>query len=71
MYYKIIENGYISVIGIGSGGTQITVDEYNDIMDTINHAPTPPEGYGLRLRADLTWEIYKLPEEININEEDI
>lgn len=71
MHYKIVKNGYIHAIGIGSGGTQITAEEYNTIMDTINHAPTPAEGYGIRLCSDLAWEIYKLPEEINNNEEDI
>lgn len=61
-YYKYISDGYILGVGTGSGGTEITEEEYNAILTTIRNRPTPPEGKGLRLKADLTWEVYDLPE---------
>lgn len=48
-------------IGTGSGGAEITEDEYNEILSVIRSRPTPPEGYGYRLKTDLTWEQYELP----------
>lgn len=59
--YKTIIDGYIAYIGT-SGGTEITEEEYSTILTTIRNRPTPPEGKGLRLKADLTWEEYDLPE---------
>ena len=61
-YYKTIIDGYIMTVGIGDIGTEITEEEYNTILATIRNRPTPPEGKGLRLKADLTWEVYDLPE---------
>lgn len=52
-----IYSGNISPIG----GTEITETEYNDILTTIRNIPTAPDGYGYRLREDLTWELYELP----------
>ena len=61
MFYKIITNGYITVIGTGNGGTEITEEEYNSLLDHIRNCPEAPEGYGYRLKEDLTWELYELP----------
>lgn len=61
MFYKIITNGYITVIGTGNGGTEITEEEYNSLLDHICNRPEAPEGYGYRLKEDLTWELYELP----------
>ena len=61
-YYKTIIDGYIMTVGIGDIGTEITEEEYNTILATIQSRPTPPEGKGLRLKANLTWEEYDLPE---------
>lgn len=60
-HYKEIENGYISRIGIGFDGIEITAEEYERIKKAISASPTPPEGYDYRLRDDLTWEEYELP----------
>jgi hypothetical protein len=72
MFYKIITNGYITVIGTGNGGTEITEEEYNSLLEHIRSCPEAPEGYGYRLKEDLTWEIYELPivpeEEISSDE---
>lgn len=61
MYYKIITNGYITVIGTGNGGIEITEEEYSFLLDHIRNCPKAPEGYGYRLKEDLTWELYELP----------
>ena len=72
MFYKIITNGYITVIGTGNGGTEITEEEYNSLLDHIRNCPEAPSGYGYRLKEDLTWELYELPvvpdEEISSDE---
>lgn len=61
MYYKIIANEYITVIGTGNGGIEITEEEYNSLLAHIKECPEAPEGYGYRLKEDLTWELYELP----------
>ena len=59
-YYKLIENDYISAIGIGPGGEEITEEEYNSILSLIQSRPQA-DGKGYRLKTDLTWEEYDLP----------
>lgn len=58
--YKTIESGYIVSIGTGSGGAEITEQEYAKILAAIRNKPTTPEGYDYRLKTDLTWEEYAL-----------
>lgn len=60
-YYKRVENDYITVVGTGHGGTEITVDEYSTILKTIQDRPTPPDGKDYRLTESLEWEEYDLP----------
>lgn len=60
-YYKIVQDGYIMIVGTGAGGTEITAEEYASIMAIIVAKPTPPEGYGYKLTTALTWEQYELP----------
>lgn len=60
-YYKTIESGYIISIGTGSGGEEITEQEYAEILATIRNKPTARDGYDYRLKTDLTWEEYALP----------
>jgi hypothetical protein len=60
-YYKLIEDGYILLIGRGSGGIEITKKEYELLLSHINSKPEAEEGYGYRLKEDLTWELYELP----------
>lgn len=55
-YYKNINNGYILAIGTGGGGTEITEDEYGEIMTVIRNKPQRTETTDYRLRTDLTWE---------------
>lgn len=60
-YYKFINGVYLVSIGTGSGGEEITEEEYNAIMQTIQDRPTPPEGKGYRLTTAMEWEEYDLP----------
>lgn len=59
-YYKVINDGYILLIGKGNGGDEITEQEYNEIMSAIQNMPTPTEDTGYRLKEDLTWEAYTI-----------
>lgn len=61
-HYKNIKDGYILAIGTGSGNVEITVEEYNEITGIIRTRPEPPQGYDYRLKTDLTWEQYALPD---------
>lgn len=54
------KQNHIIAVGTGSGGTEITEAEYNEIMAIIQNHPTAA-GKGYRLKADLTWEEYDLP----------
>ena len=60
-YFKNIENGYIGAIGTGSGGEEITQEEYENILSVIRNRPTPEAGYDYRLKTDITWEPVELP----------
>lgn len=58
-YYKVIDNGYIVMVGTGNGGTETTGSEYNSIMCAVANRPTETETIGYRLRGDLSWESYE------------
>lgn len=64
-FYKIVENGIIEQVGWIRGrkptGTVISEDEYKELSSIMKSMPTVPDGYGYRLKADLTWELYELP----------
>ena len=60
-YYKILQDGYIISVGKGAGGEDLTESEYTQILDNIRNKPTAPDGYGYRLKSDLTWERLELP----------
>ena len=72
-YYKIIQSGYLAVIGTGNGGTEITNEEYENILTVINEKPIVESGYDYRLKEDLTWETYELPivEETDISSDEL
>ena len=72
-YYKIVESGYLVVIGTGNGGAEITKEEYENILTVINEKPIAESGYDYRLKEDLTWETYELPivEETDISSDEL
>lgn len=62
-YFKsTTDDGIILTIGKGElpTGEEITRSEYEEIMSAIQSCPHR-EGYGYRLKTDLTWEEYELP----------
>ena len=62
-YYKFINGVYLVSIGTGSGGEEITQEEYENILSIIRNRPTPEAGYTYKLRTDLTWELVEAPVE--------
>lgn len=72
-YYKTIESGYITGIGTGGGGEEITESEYDAIMSAIQSKPPRTETTDFHLKEDLTWEEYERidpdpPEELTAEE---
>jgi len=62
MFAKVIEDGFVTAIGIGIVGAEITEPEYHTIMRKIQSKPSDPDGYTYKLRADtLEWELVELP----------
>ena len=57
----IIEDGYIIAIGKYVAGEDITDEYAAQIMQALSTAPAPEDGYGYRLKEDLTWEQYIIP----------
>ena len=57
MFYKQVADGFIIAVGTG-GGTEITEEEYNTILDLIHNKPPRTDTVDYRLREDLTWEEY-------------
>ena len=60
-YYKMIIDGYLVAVGSGSGGTEITAEEYAELLNIIRSKPVATEGYDYRLKTDLTWDVYERP----------
>jgi hypothetical protein len=60
-YFKIVEEGYISLVGTGSSDNAITREEYETILSVIHNRPTADPGYTYKLRTDLTWELCEAP----------
>jgi hypothetical protein len=60
-FYKTIADGFVVMVGTGNGGTEITEQEYAEILAVIRDKPTAQEGHDYRLKTDLTWEEYELP----------
>lgn len=71
MFYKYINDKYIIGVGTGSGGEEITEQEYNNILDKINNRPEAPEGYSYRLTTAMEWELCETPKIEPTTEEEI
>ena len=59
-YKKVIRNSYILGVGMVPCGGNISKETYDKITDMINNMPTPPEGFGYKLKENLEWELVKL-----------
>lgn len=62
-YFKNIKDNYIAALSTGSGGEEITQEEYEHILSLVHSCPKAEEGYQYRLKTDLTWELVELPPE--------
>lgn len=71
MFYKYINDKFIIGVGTGTGGEEITEQEYNSILDKINNRPEAPEGYSYRLTTSLEWELCEVPKIESTAEEEI
>ena len=71
MLYKYINDKYIIGVGTGSGGEEITEQEYNNILDKINNRPEAPEGYAYRLTTAMEWELCETPKTEPTAEEEL
>lgn len=68
MYYKVIENNIITMIGtlnhINDSVTEITETEYNNLLAIMKKAPKDGAEYGYHLSAEtLQYEFYVKPRE--------
>lgn len=63
MYYYKKGSTYMASKSEVSGADVISKEEYERIKAIVNQRPMPPDGYGYRLTADLSWELYELPKE--------
>lgn len=70
-YFKNIENGYIVSVSTAHGQIEITKEEYDTILSMIKATPQAPQGFEYRIKDDLSWELYFLPIEEEISEENI
>ena len=60
-YFKIVEEGYISLVGTGSSDNAISREEYETILSVIHNRPTAQPGYTYKLRTDLTRQLCEMP----------
>lgn len=58
-YYKNVKDGYILYIGTGNGFTEITQEEYENILSVIKNRLIET-GKVYKLKEDLTWEEYEI-----------
>lgn len=64
-YFKKVSNdGYIVMIGTGRGGIEIFKEEYEAILSVLHNKPASDDRHDYRLREDLSWEEYELPENV-------
>ena len=60
-YFKIADDRYIyGIYTAKKGRGAISKEEYDTIKAVLDNAPAAEEGYGYRLRVDLTWEMYSI-----------
>ena len=71
MFYKYINDNFIIGVGTGSGGEEITEQEYNNILEKINNRPEAPDGYSYRLTTAMEWELCEVPKIEPTTEEEI
>lgn len=61
MYYYQRGSTYMASHSEIAGADEIPQAEYERVKAIVDQRPVPPKGYGYRLTADLSWELYELP----------
>lgn len=65
-HYYMYEGGYITAIGIGYGGTEITETEYMELQALLREKPVAEVGFDYRLKTDRTWEkVERIMQDVN------
>lgn len=67
-YFKNIENGYIVSVSTAYGQTEITQEEYENILQVIKTISQAEQGFEYRLKEDLTLELVEIPQIEETNE---
>lgn len=62
-YFRNIQDNYIAALSTGSGGEEITQEEYEHVLSLARSCPKADTGYQYRLKTDLTWELVEMPPE--------
>ena len=62
-YFKNIENGYIVSVSTMHGQTEISKEEYENILQVIRTIPKAPQGFEYKLTKSLTLRMCQLPQE--------
>ena len=68
-HYKYVNDGYVIMVGVGAGFTEISAEEYQTIINAIRNKPADNEKIGYRLKENLTYEAYELPKIEEENDE--
>lgn len=63
-YWKATNGDYITGVGTGISGTEISETEYVAIITAINNKPQSENGYDYHIRKDMTYELYRLPDPV-------
>lgn len=68
-FYKQISDGYIVAIGTAESAVtgEITQAEYEQLAGMIAERPAAPKGKYYRMKTDLTWELYDMPIEQEVD----
>lgn len=61
-YFAIVKDGVIFCVGIGEQAEEITAERYADIIAAFSSKPAPTDKIDYRLKEDLSWEAYEIPE---------
>ncbi len=60
-YQRNVIDGYIVSVVKGTSACNMTEEEYAAFRAALAQRPVTESGYGCRMKADLSWELYELP----------
>ena len=59
--FEVHSNGYITGVGKGDFGEEITEVRYNNVLDALLSKPPATKTTDYRLTFDLAWDPYSVP----------